>query len=506
MILSLYFFLVDGPAMVYAAMRLMPLDVRYEHQLLDEFDRVSRAVVLGTLSASAAQGLLAFPAFLLAGLPSVFLLTVMTMLLSLVPVVGAAAVWGGAAAWLYFYDDRLAAAIALIVWGTTVATVADYVVKPYVLHGHSNLHPLLALLSVLGGVETLGPIGIFVGPMVVAFLQALLNILRTEIEAMEPRPDSAPVRAENAMTDPEPHPPEAACAAGPSPPPRSRTGRVIRAVGRALRIALLVYLGILLLMMFFENSLLFFPSKYPEGDWNPRGMTVEDANFASADGTKLHGWFVENAHPRAVILFSHGNGGNLSHRQDIVQTLSQRLGASVLIYDYRGYGRSEGSPTEAGVLQDGRAARHWLAARAKIPESQIVLMGESLGGAVAVDLARNSARGLILDSTFSSLADVAEYHYPWAPVRMLLRSEFDNVRSIAEYHGPLLMIHGDHDRIVPMRFGERLFAAAHEPKRLVILPGVDHNDFRPPAAIRAIDQFLGDLPPVRGAETGERLN
>ena len=188
MVLSLYFFLADGPAMVGAVMRLMPLDVRYERQLLEEFDRVSRAVVLGTLSAAVAQGVFAAPAFVMAGLPSVFLLTVLTMLLSLVPVAGAAAIWGGAAAWLYFGEARPVAAIVLIVWGTIAASIADYVVKPFVLHGHSNLHPLLALLSVLGGVETLGAIGIFVGPMVVAFLQALLNILRTELESMERRP------------------------------------------------------------------------------------------------------------------------------------------------------------------------------------------------------------------------------------------------------------------------------------------------------------------------------
>jgi len=174
--------------MVGAVMRLMPLDVRYERQLLEEFDRVSRAVVLGTLSAAVAQGVFAAPAFVMAGLPSVFLLTVLTMLLSLVPVAGAAAIWGGAAAWLYFGEARPVAAIVLIVWGTIAASIADYVVKPFVLHGHSNLHPLLALLSVLGGVETLGAIGIFVGPMVVAFLQALLNILRTELESMERRP------------------------------------------------------------------------------------------------------------------------------------------------------------------------------------------------------------------------------------------------------------------------------------------------------------------------------
>jgi predicted PurR-regulated permease PerM len=188
MIVSLYFFLADGPAMVHTLMRLTPLDSRYEQQLVDEFDRVSRAVVLGTLSAAVGQGVLAGIAFFLCGMPSVFLLSVLTMLLSLVPVIGAAAVWAGAIAWLYWGQDRVVAAVLLGIWGFVASSIADYGIKPYVLHGQSNLHPLLALLSVLGGVETLGLIGIFVGPMVVAFLQALLNILRTELEAMDKRP------------------------------------------------------------------------------------------------------------------------------------------------------------------------------------------------------------------------------------------------------------------------------------------------------------------------------
>jgi predicted PurR-regulated permease PerM len=188
MIVSLYFFLADGPAMVHTLMRLTPLDSRYEQQLLDEFDRVSRAVVLGTLSAAVGQGVMAGIGFFFCGIPSVFLLSVLTMLFSMVPVVGGAVVWAGCIAWLYLGQDRLLAAVLLGVWGFIAASIADYGIKPYILHGQSNLHPLLALLSVLGGVETLGLIGIFVGPMVVAFLQALLNILRTELDAMEKRP------------------------------------------------------------------------------------------------------------------------------------------------------------------------------------------------------------------------------------------------------------------------------------------------------------------------------
>jgi len=191
MLVSLYFFLADGPDMIKGAMRLSPLDDRYEAQLLDEFVRVSRAVVMATLLSALAQGVLAGVGYAVVGLDSVFLLTVLTMLLALVPFVGATAVWGSCALWLFFMDGRPVAALLLAIWGAAVVSLVDNFIKPYVLHGQSNLHPLLALLSVLGGIKTLGPIGILIGPMAVAFLQALLNILRTELDAMETK--SAPV-------------------------------------------------------------------------------------------------------------------------------------------------------------------------------------------------------------------------------------------------------------------------------------------------------------------------
>lgn len=187
MLLSLYYFLADGPAMVRSVMQLTPLDSRYEQQLLDEFDRVSRAVVLATLLTALAQGLLAGVGYFFAGFGNVFLLTVMTMFLSLIPVVGTASVWGSCALWLYFYEERTTAAVLLALWGLLAVSFADNIIKPYILHGQSNIHPLLALLSVLGGMEALGPIGLFIGPMVVAFLQALLNILRAELQAIDER-------------------------------------------------------------------------------------------------------------------------------------------------------------------------------------------------------------------------------------------------------------------------------------------------------------------------------
>ncbi len=182
------------------------------------------------------------------------------------------------------------------------------------------------------------------------------------------------------------------------------------------------------------------------------------------------------------------------HRFDLLYVFAP-LGASVLVFDYRGYGRSAGSPNEAGVLADARAARRWLADRAGTPQQAIVLCGESLGGGVQVDLAaRDGARGLILLSTFDSLAGVAGYHFPWVPVRLLLRTRLDSLAKIADYRGPLLQIHGRADTIVPFRLAEKLFAAAGQPKELVALDDHDHNDPLSPAAIQAIDRFLDRLP------------
>jgi fermentation-respiration switch protein FrsA (DUF1100 family) len=249
-------------------------------------------------------------------------------------------------------------------------------------------------------------------------------------------------------------------------------------------------------MMFFEEALIFFPARYPEGDWQPEGLAFEDARFSSADGTRIHGWYLPHEQPRAVVLFCHGNAGNVSHRAEMLRVLHDGVAVSVLAFDYRGYGRSAGKPNEAGVLADARAARAWLARRAAVDPSEIALMGRSLGGAVAVDLAAHEgARALVVESSFTSLADVAAYHYPWLPVRWALRTRLDSLGKIAAYHGPLLQSHGTADTIVPYRLGRRLFEAANQPKRFVTLPDLDHNDPQPAEYYRALIRFLDDLNP-----------
>ena len=214
-----------------------------------------------------------------------------------------------------------------------------------------------------------------------------------------------------------------------------------------------------------ERSKLYQPLPYPVGDWSPEGLVYEDAWFSASDGTRLHGWYVPCPNPAAVVLFAHGVAGNISHLGGPLREFCDRHGVAVMVFDYRGYGRSAGTPSEKGLLQDARAARAWLANRVGIDERDIVLMGRSLGAAIMVDLAANDdARGLILESTFCSVPDVARYHLRYLPVHWFMASRFDSLAKIGAYHGPLLMSHGDRDEIVPYRQGVRMFRAANEPK------------------------------------------
>jgi fermentation-respiration switch protein FrsA (DUF1100 family) len=244
-----------------------------------------------------------------------------------------------------------------------------------------------------------------------------------------------------------------------------------------------------------EDALVFQPRTYPAGDW-ALAPGVEDAWFESTDGNRLHGWFAEARAPRAVVLYAHGNAENVSDMRNVLRLYRERLNVSILVFDYSGYGRSTGTPSEENVLADARAARRWLAARTNVREKDIVLVGRSLGGGVVVDLAAgDGARGLVLESTFSSLPDTAAGHFPLLPVRGLMRTRLDSVAKVPNYHGPLLQTHGDADRIVPIALGRKLFDAANEPKQFVSVPGGGHNDGPPSREyLAALDRFLDSLP------------
>lgn len=238
------------------------------------------------------------------------------------------------------------------------------------------------------------------------------------------------------------------------------------------------------------DMMLFFPTKYPEGDWEAVGLEHEDVWFASADGTRLHGWYCPVESPRAILLFLHGNAGNMATRVEWLSYLRRSLHVATFVFDYRGYGRSEGTPSIAGLLQDARAARAKLRELAGIGDDEMLLMGESIGGALAVNLAADSApRGLILQSVFTSLREIAAVHYPgfsW----IVPKDKLNSYSLISQVHAPLLQSHGTADRIVPYRMAEKLFQAANEPKRFVSIDGADHNDWIGEVYVRELSSFI----------------
>ena len=243
-----------------------------------------------------------------------------------------------------------------------------------------------------------------------------------------------------------------------------------------------------------ERSLVYYPRPYPDGDWEPPYLPIEDAWFTAQDGTKLHGWYVPHPNPRAVALFCHGNAGNIASRAPGLAVLHYRHQVSVLAFDYRGYGRSEGTPSERGILMDARAALAWLEERTGHRPEEMVFMGRSLGGGVAVDLAaEHNPRGLVLASTFTSLPEVGKHFTPILPTRLIMTQRLNSKAKIANYHGPLLMSHGNEDSIVPYELGVELFEAAPGRKQFITIDGGDHNDQQSEEYSRAFDAFIASL-------------
>ena len=262
---------------------------------------------------------------------------------------------------------------------------------------------------------------------------------------------------------------------------------------------------VLALIWTMQRRLMYFPAR---GVPTPgeMGLTgVEPVTFETGDGLRLRAWFVpaSGTSPPVTVLVFNGNAGNRAHRGPLAATL-HRHGLQVLLVDYRGYGGNPGTPTKHGLAADSRAARAYLTGRLDVDTSRIVYFGESLGTAVAVDLAvEHPPAALILRSPFTSMADVGRHHYPFLPVRLLLRDRFAAIDQIQQIRAPLLVIAGGHDRIVPVENSRRLYDAAVAPKTLLVLPDADHNDYELLAGVemvRAIVRFLQPLawPLTRG--------
>lgn len=259
-----------------------------------------------------------------------------------------------------------------------------------------------------------------------------------------------------------------------------------------MRAPLVAYLIAVLLMTMLETRLV-YPAPSPEsGLWNPTGYAHEDVHFESEDGTRLHGWLFEHTKPKYIALYCHGNGEDVSSHAALMDRLRSELDATVFVFDYRGYGQSEGRPKEAGVVADGMAAHQWLAEYAGVEPSDVVLMGRSLGGGVAVaSAAKLGAKALVLQSTFARMVDTAALHYPWLPVRWVMHNRYNSIARAADYHGPVMQSHGASDGMIPIAEGRRLFDAFDSPHKLwVDIPAGGHNTSQPPNYYRQLRQFL----------------
>lgn len=275
--------------------------------------------------------------------------------------------------------------------------------------------------------------------------------------------------------------------------PKPRTWK--HRLSRLLRGTLVCYLGILLVLLFFENRLLYHPARANE-DWAaPPNELVQDVEL-SADGVKIHAWWCPPPGwkpEHGAMLYCHGNAGNLSHRGGAIADWQRERAEAVLIFDYPGYGRSEGAPSEAGCYAATDAAYDWLTEVQKVRPEAVILLGRSLGGGAAAHLAVSRPhRALVLLCAFTSVPDMAQQMFPWLPCRWLVRNRFENLSRIKQCRGPLLIAHGTADEVVPFTHGERLFAAANEPKHFFAMPGEGHNAALGPDFFQALREFLGE--------------
>jgi fermentation-respiration switch protein FrsA (DUF1100 family) len=260
-----------------------------------------------------------------------------------------------------------------------------------------------------------------------------------------------------------------------------------------------VYAGLGLYLYVFQARQLYFPQlpSHPvQATPADAGLNYEPLKLKTADGETLDAWYIPAPGARRTLLYMHGNGGNIGHRFDPIGVF-HRLGLNVLIFDYRGYGASTGKPDEAGTYADALAAWTYLTQTRNVAPGEIVLFGESLGGAVAAWLAaRQKPAALVIYASFTSVVDMAQRLYPYFPARLLVRYRYDTLGALASINCPVLIMHSPDDEIIPFSHGQALYAAASEPKRLLILSG-GHNDALLASRevyARGVEEFLAGLP------------
>jgi fermentation-respiration switch protein FrsA (DUF1100 family) len=241
---------------------------------------------------------------------------------------------------------------------------------------------------------------------------------------------------------------------------------------------LAVYFALLLILVLTQCSMVYYPnlpSRELVNSPEQLGLSYENVHFLTEDGLQLHGWYIPANQDSDVLLFFHGNAGNISHRMDSIN-IFHRLQLSILIFDYRGYGNSTGKPSESGTYRDAQAAYHYLVHQRKVNPERLIYFGRSLGGAVASHLAvEHAPKALILESTFTSAPDMASRLFPVLPLRWLTRFSYSNINNIKSIHCPVLIVHSPDDEIIPYDLGRNLYAAANQPKQFLKIHG-GHNE------------------------------
>lgn len=249
----------------------------------------------------------------------------------------------------------------------------------------------------------------------------------------------------------------------------------MRSLLTVLALGLLCYLGLVALMALTQSRQLYLPVRSLATDPAAQGMPFEDVWLQTRDGVRLHAWMIPAEAERGVLLFLHGNAGNISHRMDSIRIFHE-LGLSVLILDYRGYGQSDGKPDEQGTYLDAHAAWDWLTTQRGIEADRILVFGRSLGSAVAAELATHvRPAAVILESAFTSLPDLVAGIMPWLPVRLLLRFDYNTLERAPLIESPVLIVHSRDDELVPFAHGEQVFAALTSRRHFLAIRG-GHND------------------------------
>jgi len=244
-----------------------------------------------------------------------------------------------------------------------------------------------------------------------------------------------------------------------------------------VRVLAVAYVGFAVLLVLFQSRFIYFPERRIEATPDDIGLSYEPVLFEASDRVKLSGWFIPAEKSRGVVLFCHGNAGNISHRLESVQVF-HRLGLDTFIFDYRGYGQSEGRTTERGTYRDAEAAWRYLVEDRQVDPSEIVIFGRSLGGTIAAWLAQDHPpKALILESTFTSVPNMAAQLYPYLPARLMSRFHYSAIDYIRQVDCPVLIVHSRDDEMIPFSHGQRLFEAANEPKKFLEIRGTHNEGF-----------------------------